>query len=276
MSKLTGVYEIVCKADGMRIIGSCGDIKRRWSTYKSQLKRGIYKNALLQAAVNTYGLDNFDFVILEECDEDDLYIRENYYLSQYEDDELYNIRGIRNTYKKVKTEEEKIATARSLSRANSGSKNPNYSGKLSVDDVIRIKVMIAQGLSNKQIHSEFEFKTTNNMISRIRTGNRYASVQPKIEISEHDSVDIDSCLICGGELEIVEFENAPEWKNVCPEGHFEQYIAFWGQILTIEDIVIDIPSGGDNSVDFDILDDYLVSIGAEKLKRYRRVSVLMN
>lgn len=177
-NKLVGVYEVVNTINGMRIIGSSVDIIRRWSNYKSKLKKGTYGNQGLQQAFNKHGLDKFEFNVLEiVSNKADLFTREQFYQSEYEEDELYNIRGIKNTNKKVRTKAEAIALSEKMSEVNSGENNPRHSGKLKTSDIVRIKTMFEEGLSNKEVHSEFEDKTTYNMISKIRTGNRYSSVK---------------------------------------------------------------------------------------------------
>jgi hypothetical protein len=104
--------------------------------------------------------------------------------------------------------------------------------------------------------------------------NRKTWTKLEVNVSEYDDVDIDSCLVCSGELDLVEYENAPEWAYVCPSGHFKRYIAFWGEVLTINGKDFSIPSGGDSTVELDELDEYLESIEVEKLNRYKHVGVM--
>jgi group I intron endonuclease len=205
MSKITGVYAIICKVDGKRIIGSCGDIKRRWSNYKTLMKQGRYGNKNLQAAVNKFGISKFDFVLLEECSSDKLFARELAHTEKYEDDELYNIRKIKNTDKKIKTKAEAIAHKEKMSAVMSGENNPRYQGRLLTEDVVKIKLLMDAGLTNKEIHEQYDFDTSYNMISRIRTENRYASVN----VEDYPNVSIED-----GELNSLSIKHFVDEVNV--------------------------------------------------------------
>jgi len=62
--KECGVYEIVNTINKKRYVGSSVNIKRRWQTHKSKLRKGIHENEHLQRAWNKYGENCFEFHIL--------------------------------------------------------------------------------------------------------------------------------------------------------------------------------------------------------------------
>lgn len=177
--KMIGVYAIVNRVNGKKIIGSSQDIHRRWSHYKSTLLKGKYQNKGLQDDFTEFGLDNFEFIILEECTrKKDLSIREKHWIdANWDSGLLYNLNKVNSTHKKVRRGKEAANHKRKFSELNSGENNPNYSGLLSIDDVKQIKTMIQQGLKNREIITHFIDKTTTNMISMIRRGVRYKSVE---------------------------------------------------------------------------------------------------
>jgi len=83
--KLCGVYLIHNRIDGLNYVGSTTDIASRWSKHRTMLAKCIHKNRLLQRAYDAYGLDAFEFSILElvplECKS--LLEREKYWTAEY-------------------------------------------------------------------------------------------------------------------------------------------------------------------------------------------------
>ena len=64
MTKICGIYKITNKINGKCYIGQSIDIIKRWKTeYK-----WYQINKHLLAAFNKYGLENFNFEIIEECE----------------------------------------------------------------------------------------------------------------------------------------------------------------------------------------------------------------
>ena len=66
------IYEIKNKETGKIYIGATTAFPKRCSTHKSHLRRGIHANQALQEDYNKYGLDVFEFEVIEEhpCDTD--------------------------------------------------------------------------------------------------------------------------------------------------------------------------------------------------------------
>jgi hypothetical protein len=59
-------------------------IRARLSEHRSELLRGIHANAKLQHAVSHYGINAFDFIVIEFCDPAAARKREQYYLDTLE------------------------------------------------------------------------------------------------------------------------------------------------------------------------------------------------
>jgi group I intron endonuclease len=77
----TGVYKILNKIKGDFYIGSARhSFSKRKSAHFCQLKQNKHDNSKLQRAVNKYGLENFEFQILEECQPNLCLEREQYYI----------------------------------------------------------------------------------------------------------------------------------------------------------------------------------------------------
>ena len=61
---LPGIYMILCTANDWRYYGETSSLRDRRSSHKSLLKRGIHPNNPLQKDFNTFGEENFQFVVL--------------------------------------------------------------------------------------------------------------------------------------------------------------------------------------------------------------------
>ena len=77
---ISGVYQIVCVANGRRYIGSARDVYRRWAEHQKDLGNGRHHNRHLQRAWAKYGAGCFGIEILECCDEGALLGREQHWL----------------------------------------------------------------------------------------------------------------------------------------------------------------------------------------------------
>lgn len=60
-----GIYSITCTANGKVYIGSTVGFKRRWYEHRNDLKRGKHCSPYLQNAYNKYGVESFDFQVVE-------------------------------------------------------------------------------------------------------------------------------------------------------------------------------------------------------------------
>lgn len=74
----SGVYSIRNRTNNKQYIGSSKDILQRLRQHRNQLKYGIHCNKHLQSSYNKYGLDNFEFTIIERCE--DYINKEIYYV----------------------------------------------------------------------------------------------------------------------------------------------------------------------------------------------------
>lgn len=80
MDTICGIYMIRNVINDKKYIGKSFDINKRWSNHKYKLNKGAHVNNHLQNAWNKYGKDNFEFSIIELCNEDDLNDREIYWI----------------------------------------------------------------------------------------------------------------------------------------------------------------------------------------------------
>lgn len=83
---LIGIYKITNNINGKSYIGQSINIRKRFNAHKSAAfnPKNRHYNAPLYRAIRKYGIDNFVFEILEECDEAELNDREIFYISKYQ------------------------------------------------------------------------------------------------------------------------------------------------------------------------------------------------
>ena len=85
----SGIYQIRNKVNSKSYIGSSTRLSKRWKRHLTDLKCNVHHSLALQRAFHKYGSDNFEFTILENCEESKLLDREQYYLNTLKPE--YNI-----------------------------------------------------------------------------------------------------------------------------------------------------------------------------------------
>lgn len=76
----SGIYKITCIKNKRIYIGSAKNIKERWQRHLDDLRLKSHINIHLQRAFDKYRLSSFLFEIVEECEENVLLLREQFYL----------------------------------------------------------------------------------------------------------------------------------------------------------------------------------------------------
>lgn len=80
MNNQSAVYLILNKINGKGYVGQSVNVSIRWKTHKQQLRANKHHNSHLQNSWNKYREENFDFLILEYCHPNFLYIAESYWI----------------------------------------------------------------------------------------------------------------------------------------------------------------------------------------------------
>ena len=75
-----GIYMILNKTNGKIYIGQSVDIQARFKAHKNELNHNKHHNKHLQSAWNKDCEENFEFIILCECEQNKLNEFEQYYI----------------------------------------------------------------------------------------------------------------------------------------------------------------------------------------------------
>lgn len=98
---MTGIYCIHNKSNNKYYIGSASDLQKRKINHFSMLRNNSHHSIYLQRAWNkSKNKEDFEFIILEECEEKELIDKENYYLNLLCDSKNY-INKVNNNFLKL-------------------------------------------------------------------------------------------------------------------------------------------------------------------------------
>lgn len=95
IKKISGVYKITNTATGDFYIGSSKDVKQRWCQHKCLSSWKKYPNNHLYLDMKKYGVDKFEFQILEEVEIDKLKESEQQFIEKMHPTyNSYNAKGL--------------------------------------------------------------------------------------------------------------------------------------------------------------------------------------
>ena len=79
VKKVRGIYKVTNKINGKVYIGQSVDIGRRWRQHMTA-KDDIY----FHKAIQKYGIENFEWEVIEKCKKSELDERESYWIEYYD------------------------------------------------------------------------------------------------------------------------------------------------------------------------------------------------
>lgn len=80
--KISGIYKITAKHNGKIYIGQSNDIYSRWKSHWKQVNSGA--NDHLHNSMRKYGKNNFEYEIIERCNQDIINEREIYWIKYFD------------------------------------------------------------------------------------------------------------------------------------------------------------------------------------------------
>lgn len=83
LSCMAGIYKIANIKTGRCYIGATRNALGRFQVHLSELKRGVHHCERLQKSFNKFGIENFSFIIIEECEDTDIVKVEQKWIDYY-------------------------------------------------------------------------------------------------------------------------------------------------------------------------------------------------
>ena len=80
MKKISGIYKITNTATGDFYIGSSKNVKKRWTNHKIQSTWKKHPNNPMYIDMQNYGVDKFEFEVLEEAEIEELKEKEQQFI----------------------------------------------------------------------------------------------------------------------------------------------------------------------------------------------------
>jgi group I intron endonuclease len=205
--KISGIYEIRNKINGKVYIGSSKNIRQRWIDHKTELRQQIHNNQHLQFAVDKYGLENFEFKIIEttHSTKEERLTREQHYMDLYQsyDDRFgYNLTRKADCTEFTDEVKKKISLSKigkprpqsvkdALSKAHLG--KPSWSKGKSFSQEHKKKMSLSH------IGKHWHTAETKQFLKQLSTGNKYG-IGNKNHLGHFKSKIELICLFCKKEF----------------------------------------------------------------------------
>ena len=174
---MVGIYQIKNKLNGKIYIGQSVNIKRRWKDHRNRPfnKKAKQYDSYLYKAIRKEGIDNFEFLILEECSKELLDEKEKEWIS------------------KTKSNDNKFG----YNMTDGGDSACNKYTKLDISIVKKIRSDLSdENLSQTEISKKYNVSQV--AISNINVGLFWHD--PNINYPIRDRKKHNFCKICGKEI----------------------------------------------------------------------------
>lgn len=161
---MIGIYKITNLINQHSYIGQSIHIEKRWNEHRSQYNWQRESKKPLYLAFQKYGLENFEFSVLEECEKENLSNREKYWISFY------------NTYKDGYNQ---ICGGED----NAGENHPSH--KLQEEDIINIRVRYNNHERKKDVYLDYNNRIGESGFSKIWKGETWQNIMPEVYTEEN-------------------------------------------------------------------------------------------
>ena len=156
---MIGIYKITKKSNGKSYIGQSNDIERRINEHKYKVDLAI------DQAINKYGIDAFEYEIIEECELSQLDEREKYWIAFY------------NTYK---------GFGYNCNAGGGDSRGENNGRtKLTNDDVAYIRECYDLHYRRKEVYEQFKDKISFSAFASIWDGTTWKDIKQEVYTEEN-------------------------------------------------------------------------------------------
>lgn len=151
---MIGIYKITKKENGKSYIGQSNDIERRFKEHQYKTDNPI------ELAIQKYGVDAFEYKIIEECSLDELDEKEKYWIAYY------------NTYKG-------FGYNCNEGGGNSRCEN-NGRTKLTNEEVSYIRGCYDLHMRRREVYKKFKDKISFSAFANIWDGSTWKEIKPEV------------------------------------------------------------------------------------------------
>lgn len=156
---MIGIYKITKKENGKSYIGQSNDIERRFSEHKTKTDIPI------EIAIKKYGIDAFNFEIVEECSLEQLDERERYWIAYY------------NTYK---------GFGYNCSEGGGNNRGENNGRtKLTNEDVAYIRECYNNHERRRDVYQQFQDRISFSSFASIWDGTTWRDIKMEVYTEEN-------------------------------------------------------------------------------------------
>ena len=161
---MIGIYKITNLVNGHSYIGLSTNIEKRFCYHKNPYNWNREKDKTLYKAILKYGIDNFNFEILEECSIEELSEKEKFYIDKYD--------TFHNGYNMTAGGED-----------NSGDSHPRH--KLTKEDVIDIRTRYANLERRKNVYELYKDRIGESGFGKIWKGETWKTIMMEVYTPEN-------------------------------------------------------------------------------------------
>lgn len=161
---MIGIYKITNKITNDAYIGQSIEIENRIRDHKKLYNWERENNKKLYQAFIEFGLENFEFEVLEECNSDQLSEREEYWIAYY------------NTYPNQ-------YNMTPGGQYNAGESHPSH--KLTKQDVINIRTRYNNRERKQDVYLDYATKIGHSGFHKIWNGDTWKDIMPEVYTPEN-------------------------------------------------------------------------------------------
>ena len=163
---MIGIYKITNLINQKIYVGQSNCIERRFAQHKSPYEQERFKEKPLYLAFKKYGIENFSFEIIEECDESELNKKEEFWIKELKS--LVHQNGYNIT---------------SGGDGVSGENHPKH--KLTKEDVIDIRTRYNNRERCKDVRALYKDRIGDSGFSKIWKGETWKEIMPEVYTPEN-------------------------------------------------------------------------------------------
>ena len=156
---MIGIYKITNKINNNSYIGLSTHIEDRWKYHRDPYNWNRESNKLLYKAIIKYGIDNFEFEVLEECTSAELSEKEKFYINKYD--------TYKNGYNMTAGGED-----------NQGESHPSH--KLTESDVLDIRIRYDNLERRQEVYELYKDRIGESGFSKIWKGETWKTIKMEV------------------------------------------------------------------------------------------------